>query len=260
MRHALQMYLKRDMPPAMRKYYADLERGLARGDCDQGLRCTATAKGKCIQWVLDASCPQLHWSQHPLRCGSGNHEGQTCVAAASENRQQCIGWQPELLCPTPTRTTLLQDGQLSYLRQQLQQALQEYARLKAAGSNVHQRDGGPCPDNLDNLRTTECQLHLMQSVDACIQRRSSLNLEFRELLVQLQRLDAAIQSRLKELQLSNGLPLESEQPVYAELIRHLNLPGKHKSQVGHEQAQQEMERFRAHCVRALSPVPFESHN
>lgn len=260
MRQALQTYLKREMPREMRTYYADLERGLARGDCDQGLRCTATAGGKCIQWVLDASCPQLHWSQHPLRCGSGNHEGQTCVAAPSQNPQLCVGWQPEPLCPTPTRTTLLQDGQLTYLRQRLQQALQEYARLKATGTNVHQRDGGPCPDNLHHLRTTECQLPLMSSVDACIQRRSSLNQEFRKLLGQLQRLDAAIQARLQELQLTNGLPLESEQPVYDELIRHLNLPGKRKSQAGHEQAQQEMERFKAYCVRALSPVPFESHN
>lgn len=260
MRQALRTYLKREMPREMRTYYADLERGLARGDCDQGLRCTATAKGKCVKWVLDASCPQLHWSQHPLRCGSGEHEGKTCIAAPVKNPQLCVGWAPEPLCPMHTRKMLLQDGQLGFLRQRLQQALQDYATLKATGSTVHIKDGGPCPNNLQNLRTTECHLQLMQTVDACIQRRSSLNHEFRELLGKLERLDAAIQTRLQQLPLESGLPLGAEQPVYDELIRHLNLPGKRKAQAGHEQAQTEMERFQAHCVRALSPVPFESHN
>lgn len=256
MRQALRMYLKRNMPADMRQYYADLERGLARGECDQGLRCIKTAPtGACIKWVLDATCPQLHWSQHPLRCGSGAFEGQTCVASKGDAPTECIGWATEPLCPTPTLERLDQDGQLAHLRTQLQAALADYKTLKASGRNVHAKDGGPCPDNLQDLNRQECQLDRMSQVDACIAQRGSLNRKFEAVIRKLQQLERQLKARIQELQLEHGLPLE--QHVYAEVFRHVDLPRKLQSHHGHVQAEQEMERYRTHCERSLSPVPFD---
>lgn len=256
MRQALRTYLKRDMPREMRRFYTDLERGLQRGDCDQGLRCIKSAGDKCVKWVLDASCPQLHWSQHPLRCGSGEHEGKTCVAAPAKNPQLCVGWTPEPLCPAHSRQLLLQDGQLGHLRARLKRALHEYGTLKAAGRTVHIKDGGPCPDNLRHLTSTGCTVPVMGKVDACIQRRNALNRDFSALLSTLQQLEQAIKTRLQDLPLESGLPLGAEQHLYAEVLGELKLHEKVKAHRGHEQAQQEMEKFHAYCVRALSPVPF----
>jgi hypothetical protein len=256
MRQALRMYLKRNLPPEMRQYYSDLERGLARGECDQGLRCVKTAPtGACIKWVLDATCPQLHWSQHPLRCGSGAHEGQTCVASKGDAPTECIGWAPEPLCPTHVRTLLAQDGKLAHLRTKLHRTLKDYRALRATGRNVHVKDGGPCPDNLKELNTLECQLGRMGQIDACIAQRSQLNRKFELLLHKLQQIEVELKGRIQDLQLQHGLPLE--QQLYAEVFRELELPRKVQAHTGHVQAEQEMERYRVHCHRALSPVPFD---
>ena len=141
------------------------------------------------------------------------------------------------------------------LRTQLHSALKDYKALKASGRHVHAKDGGPCPDNLKELNTMECQLDRMGQIDACIAQRGGLNRKFKAVLHTLQQLETQFKTRIQELQLEHGLPLE--QQLYAEVFRELELPRKLQSHHGHVQAEQEMERYRRHCHRSLSPVPFE---